>query len=262
MKKNKKIWLVVGLLVIVIVFVILNIPSIKKPFGQTETGKISLEVPLEGSEVYLDGKGYQSTSAKNQTLDIPDVAANTPHTVLVAKNGYWPWGKTVTVEAGRTLDLTAFNGPQAEVTTDVAAGSKDYAAATAALAANTGTPSKATMIVSKDGSVGIWVEGNALMAEWKGEDDPDQFFCVEGLCDKDTQVFKGTAPITHLAFYKNRDDIVLFSSGGAIYAIEINRNGTQNFQPVFMGANPTFAPSSDGTVLFVKDGGKIQEVLL
>ena len=66
----------------------------------------------------------------------------------------------------------------------------------------------------------------------------------------------GSGEITDVEFYKDRADVVIFTSGEVIYAIEADREGTQNFQPLFKGTSPRFYKNETGT-LYIQDGNSL-----
>ncbi len=259
--KNKKSAGIVALVIVVLIFLGINAKSIGQRFGVTPGGDISLTAPVPGSTVYMDAKQLQVTTANDQTLQIKGVSTQTAHSIIVSKQGFWPWSKSIKVKTGTTIALKAFNGPSGQNVTDIPSSSSEYVAALAALK-KAGAPSKSKMIVSPNSNVGIWMEGNDIYAGWLLKGTPDDFFCLDDhLCRREEMVFRGTAPITVISFYKNRNDVVFFSSGGSIFAIEIDQKGTQNFQPVYEGADTIFAPAGDN-FLYVKDSGKIMKLSL
>lgn len=253
--KNKKKWALIALAVVVLVFIGINAKSIGQKFGIVGGGTISLTVPLSGSTVYMDGKRLQVTDANNKTLSIKNVGTAKPHEILVSKQGYWPWSKAVSVADGKTLDLRAFNGLAGQKVEELKPASPDYAKAVAALQ-KIPAPTKEKMMISKSTLVGLWTEDRHVYARWLPSGTPEDFFCLNDACNHGANVFRGTGPITSVAFYRNRDDVVLFSTGGSIYAIEIDENGTQNFQPVYEGTNTVFVTADENT-LYIKDSGKI-----
>jgi len=50
--------------------------------------------------------------------------------------------------------------------------------------------------------------------------------------------------------------MIIFAAGSAIYAIEADHAGNQNFQPLYKGVDPYFYENSDG-VIYIKDGNSL-----
>ena len=67
--------------------------------------------------------------------------------------------------------------------------------------------------------------------------------------------------IRNVDFYKDRSDSVLFSMNGSIYVIEIDKQGTQNFIPVFAGKSPAFV-KYDVNSIYVLDGDTLMQVAI
>jgi hypothetical protein len=61
-------------------------------------------------------------------------------------------------------------------------------------------------------------------------------------------ILDGETPIKNIAFWKNRNDVVVMSAGTGIYVFEIDGRGIRNFAPIYEGTDPTFHTASDGTI--------------
>ena len=81
------------------------------------------------------------------------------------------------------------------------------------------------------------------------------------ISDKIYDVIKPETPIRNLYFYKNRIDSVIFSNGNSVYVIEISKEGTQNFMPIYKGQNPSFV-ETDPNFIYVLDGENLMQVII
>jgi hypothetical protein len=107
---------------------------------------------------------------------------------------------------------------------------------------------------SADGSTVLFVEDNTVYVAWISETEPPpHYFCHENPCKLLLPVIVSADKIKSVDFYKDRRDVIIFGSGTAIYAIEADQEGTQNFQPIYRGTDPSFYKSSEGA-LYIKDG--------
>ena len=85
---------------------------------------------------------------------------------------------------------------------------------------------------------------------------PPHYFCYENPCKFSIPVIVSADKIKSVDFYKGRRDVIIFGSGPSLYAIEADQEGTQNFQPLHRGVDPSFFLGSEG-VLYIKDGDSI-----
>ena len=60
--------------------------------------------------------------------------------------------------------------------------------------------------------------------------------------------------ITAIDFYKNREDVVLISSGDGVFALEIDSENIQNFQPIYKGKSPVFVKKDSSSIYILDDG--------
>jgi len=109
--------------------------------------------------------------------------------------------------------------------------------------------------------LGLFQKDNKIFASWlKDEDDIPNYFCRSGECEKTVLVFDSAVPIKSLAFYPNREDVVILAISSGVYAIEIDARKHQNFQPVYKGIDPSFV--TEGNTLYIKDSENLFRIEL
>ncbi len=214
--------------------------------------KISIEVPLEGSVVFLDGKEKAYTSKDRELVSLPKVSKG-EHTIVVHKENFWPWAKTIQSQKGDEFYLKSFHLPQRLDVENLELGSEARENARRRLLSHT-APSSNKPVSSADEKASLWTENNKIFVEWKGGDKP-HYFCKEEICDSRIEVLNALSNIISADFLKDRNDVVIFSNEEGIFAIEVDKTETQNFQPIWRVRNPKFVQSPDG--LFVEEGGGI-----
>jgi hypothetical protein len=162
-----------------------------------------------------------------------------------------PWEKELPVVIGETTAARVFLVSASPIPTDKAPGSTEYTAAN-----NLFTTALPTTIMSPSGNVTITRTEKTITAHWNGDGQIPSFFCSDEACDTSQVVFNSVdLPVTSFGFFKDREDVIIFSRGNGVYAIEIDRRGTQNFFPIYTGVHPRVA-TKDG-ILYVKDADKI-----
>ncbi len=196
----------------------------------------------ENFKVYADGKKKTPTFSPHGLLSL----LTGTHTILISREGYWPWLKTVELEEKEIAELNPFffkENPETEI---ILGDNPEYDALVALIKNN--LPSKTPNdLISHDGTVTVWQSGEKLEARWLSDSTLPASFCIES-CENEISFFKINLPIRNLAFFPNRNDVVLISTGNAIYALELDRKPVQNFQQVYSGIEPAFTVTQNGSL--------------
>lgn len=256
MAKNlKKIfWIILGVLFFALIIALQSGWRPELSFTLSGT-KVSIEVPLEGSVIFVNEKEKAFTSKNQEIVSLPKIPKG-EHTIVVYKENFWPWAKTVVSEKGKEIYLRSFHLPQRLDVNALALGSESRENARKRLS-EAKTPSEKTKIFSADRKASLWVENNKIFAEWN-EENPPHYFCNEGTCEKRVEVIASLSNIINADFLKERNDVLIFSNEEGVFAIEIDKTETQNFQPIWRVRNPKFVQSADG--LFVEERGEIYSI--
>lgn len=257
-------------------------------FTLVETGGMYVYAPESGAQVYIDSKAARKANIFQRDWFLDDLTPRT-YTVLIEKEGFWPWYKEVTVEEQKVAEAIAFlipKDPEIELiprTIQVVAAGATTTRANAeftelfslfnekttkpdALLKTIATTSIATSTIayekiSSRGRVGIIREDNRLIAYWlKRPEDLPNFFCRSALCQSPIVAFSSVVPIRSFDFYPGRDDVLIVALQNGIFAVEIDARKIQNFQPIYKGDSPDFRLSDKGFI--VKDGATIFRVTL
>lgn len=247
-----------------------------------ETGGIYLYSPHTESEMYINGVKAGETSTFSKDLLLQDLKPGT-YSILIAKEGFWPWAKEVTVEEKRVAEAIAFLIPKEPAGEIISRMIPDENATTtkpntkpkenveykeALLLFTDAINKKATsteslvkerpeiMRLSSRGRVGLFLNGNQILAEWLGDlASLPNYFCREKVCLPQVLVFNSLTPIKEYAFYPGREDVILVATRNGIFAIEIDARKSQNFQPIYRGSAPSFV--AEGRIIYIKEGSNI-----
>ncbi len=213
--------------------------------GIKGAGTISLEKVPEGATIFLDNKKHSRVKS-NSSVSLSNLLVGT-HTVVVAKDGYWPWSKKLTVANSERVSISPFLVSQNPVMTTLKKGKGEYDTTLRAIR-KAKTPSESEPLVSLDGTTEIWISSGSILAKWIGDNTPPPSFCFTGVCDDTLTVLPANESIGNIAFLPDRNDVIIFSAQNGIFAIEIDRRGTQNFQPIYLGKRPRFTPTAEKTL--------------
>jgi hypothetical protein len=213
-------------------------------FGKV--GTVQMTIPASGTSVFADTSQKVVTTSDDELVSF--TFSPTTHTVIVSREGYFPWKKDIDVPKGGTVALEPLfvskNATGEIITTkDPQYFDIRHSVETHSL------PTKEKPLASKDGKKLLWIEDNTILVA-----DADATNSAKIVIQPDTIV-------KNAAFYEDRDDVVLFSSSSAVYAIDADKTGGQNFVPVYAGESPDFISGGEGFI-YVLDGSNLMEVII
>lgn len=228
----------------------------------TREGSIELYIPEVGSTVYFENDEKSTTETPDELFSAKNLRRKT-YSLVVGKEGYWPWAKDVDIsEDNQHVVLESWNLPTVIPQIEVPRTSPDYGSTWAQIN-NHPLPSEGRPLLSGEGNVAVWVREDNIFAEWRGsEEEIPYYFCESGTCDERLAVLTTTSNIDSISFYKDREDVIVFSNGEGIYAIEINRRGTQNFQPILQTDRSVKFYTADGSTFYIVEGALVSKITL
>jgi hypothetical protein len=201
-------------------------------------GTLTIVIPHADTNIYLDKKFIGKSSKEGDTLTRTHIAPG-PHTLGVEKQGYWPWYKEIVIKDKETLTLHPFTvnkNPSGSIITEA---DPEYFKIDAMIAEHT----KADRVNNTSTNQTLIKDGSRLYEH-----------------DTNTSpIFEAKNPIRSIAYFPDYTDVALVAVDTGIYAIELTREGTPNFQPLYKGLSPTFVTTPNHTLL-IKDLGTLMEL--
>lgn len=230
-------------------------------FIDSQSASISLVSPHENTRVFINQRAQTISSVPGEETEI-EIGSGS-HSILIAAPDHWPWKKDITLSGGEVRTIRPFVLPQQPRGTVIEPEAEEYDKINQRFE-DIPTPSKSTRRYSHDESVAVWISNNnSIKAMWDSEKDPIRAFCNDGECTEEITVYEANGSIRALSFYKNRNDVVIFAAQDGIFALELDSEGTQNFQPVYEGSSPVFVKAPKQHSIYVKDGdGTIMQIQL
>lgn len=216
---------------------------ITSEFSFGKVGTITLNTPYKETTIYVNSNEKIVTDADTKVVEI--TLTPKTHKIIVSLKDFYPWTKDVKVPSGGKLELNPLYVPQNPSGFLIGQLDPEYYQIKQSIAKNKVLP-ESTPIMHKDGVTKIFVDKNTIYVT-KNE--------------KTEEVLKSEVKIKSIDFYKNRNDVVIFSAGNSIYAIEIDKAGTQNFMPIYKGQDPYFVNETDNTI-FVEDNMVLMQVVI
>ncbi len=266
-KRTKKpktlIWIGIIFLIGVSAFFYLSGYRFNKELKITKTGVVEITSPLEGIVVYIDNAKEKTTSKSDDKITLSNLKPGL-HSILLSKEGYWPWKKDITILSGAKLKLNPFLVSKTVTGSAITGADPEYDSITEMIRKN--TFSKDSKLVSSDNLISISFEEGAIWAEWLGSKESiPYYFCSDTTvknCDDKLKVLSSKDKIKNIDFYKDRSDLLLITIGESISVLEIDPKGTQNFQPIYKGKEPSFVKNPSSDSILVSDGVSLMEINL
>ncbi len=206
-----------------------------------------VDIPKD-ARLLFDSRQVEGLQAGESSVTIDTVSGT--HTVGVAKDGYFPWQKEIELMSASVATVRPFLLPRDSSGNIIPENDPEYKKLSAAFSSS--LPRDVAPAISSDHTMGLYVEGNTIMAKYLGDGEPPAYFCTRGKCDDTHKVLVFDAQVRSLDFLPKRNDVALFAAQNGIFALELDTRGTQNFQPLYKGSRPSFTIVEG--IVYAKDG--------
>ena len=236
-------------IIVVILIISLIIFGYKKGYRFQENfmigklGALSLQIPFSQTNIYIDENKKIVTTEKDEVVELSISPRN--HTVMISRDGYYPWKKDISVESEQIIKLFPIfvsKNPSGEI---ISKEDPEFWQIRNKIIYDV-LPTKNTPHLSTDQSTKMWIEDNAVMVQ---------------VASTTKTVIQPDPIIRNVYFYKDRSDVLILSVSNGVYAIEVNKEGTQNFLPIYKGVYPSFI-EGDLNYIYVLDNGVLMQVII
>jgi hypothetical protein len=249
-KKNIKEYkfLYASIILVILIFVLI-IFGYKKGYRFQENfmigklGALSLEVTLSQTNIFIDENKKIVTSKENDVIKI--ALSPRRHTVIVSRDGYFPWKKDFLMQSEENINLYPILVSSSPSGVIITKNDPEFWKIRNKIITDP-IPTKEVPRVSKDGKALLWLEDNAVKVE---------------VASTTKIVIQPDPAIRNLYFYKERSDVIIFSINNAVYAIEVDKEGTQNFLPIYKGIEPSFIVENLNYI-YVLDNDTLMQVVI
>ena len=245
-RQNKRLWLSIVIFVLLGFFAASYWRGVRISGVKLVTaGAITLGELEQGQKIFIDNSRVdtvKSSSEKTFKNYKPGL-----HTVIVARDGYWPWTKKVEIKEARTVTIKPFLLPQNGSGMIVTDKDPEYRKLRdAVLAAR--LPEAERPQTSLDNRTRVWSDGLKIYAASQNPTAP--FYFCEPTCEEVMTILDSKEAITNVDFLPGRNDVIIFSNETGIYALELDRRSPQNFQPLYPASGARFS-IIDGEIYIV-----------
>jgi len=247
---------------------------IDKNFEITPTGGVYVYYPDAGINVSINDSAPEKTTIFTKSIFIQNLKPSS-YNIKVEKTGYITWNKTVNVSEKKVAEAYPFLIPQVIATSSIPLDIKSKVVQlfnsttspsvivqkNAKLASTTvATTTEKLVEIRKD--ISLYTDKNTVLAKWTGDIDSVPFyFCLpKDACEEKLEVIDSKETLGEVAFFPNRNDVVLFQTPEGIFVTEFDKRSPQNILPIVLGSKLDFRV--DGSVLYIKDKNNYYSILL
>jgi hypothetical protein len=216
---------------------------IKNNFTLGKVGQVEIDIPLSGTAIFIDESKKIITTKDSETVEIKVSPRN--HSFIVSREGYLPWVKKISMPSGEKIKLSPIFIASNASGQIITPSDKEYYTIRNSIVYDAGA-TKEKPILSEDKTSKLWLDDNAIYVE---------------IGSTTKKVIQPDTIIKNVSFYKNRSDVVIFSNQTAVYALEIETNGIQNFMPIYRGQDPSFVIANENS-LYILDNGTLMQVFI
>ena len=227
-------------------------------FSIVEVGAIEVRDLLAGAHVFIDDSEVGTAEANGTTMAVGRITPGA-RTVIVSREGYWPWLKTVEVHERTTTAIGAFQVPTQSTGEIITSRDPEYRTILSRFT-TTKIPTATTPVISGTKNVAVWVEKGVIKAKWQGSIDAAPSYFCQTECGAPITILTPTVPARSVHFYKDREDVLVVGVQDGVYALDIDTREPQNFQPIYKGSSPLSVPVDSNSV-YIRDGATLMQVV-
>lgn len=238
---HKKIILILIVLAILGIIVLALLAEKIGLIENSDVGYLHINHFENGWTLLIDNQP-EEISSRNPNIKVPTGLRD----IIVFADGYWPWFKQIRVDDGQISEISPFLAPKSPSLEKIPASDPEYDR----LVKDSSSRIPATLespVKSSDSSTVIYVENGDVYAKWQSEENLPSYFCLEK-CTPTILIMDSQTEIRNIAFWQDRNDVVVISADKSLYVFEMDSRGIRNFAPIYEGDNPTFHSSYDGSI--------------
>lgn len=226
-----------------------------------KTGGLYISSPLSGSKIFINNKEEKETNILQNGLFAQSLRPG-KYSIIVAKDGYWPWAKTLQVKAELVTESKAMLIPKnpegkivlkenytpVEITKydEILQELKKLNTPLKTTGKNAATTeqikTRYTRVTSNEKQeLFLNDKENKIEISWKGNKESlPYYFCDDSGCHEKITIFQSKYKIRNADFHPIRKDIIIIAIQEGIFALEIDGRGGRLIQPIYKGKAPIF----------------------
>lgn len=248
-------------------------------FQLYKTGGLYVSSPLSDSQIFVNDKLEKETNILQSGLFLQGLKPG-KYSILITKEGYWPWSKNLQIKTQFVTEARAILMPKEPKGTillrenysplevskyeEILKSLNDLRQPLKKRATAEEKEARYSRLTSNQKEKLWWdPQENKLWAGWLA--DPASlpyYFCDDTSCKEIILVLESKFPIKNADFYPKRKDIVIAAVQNGVYAIEIDGRGGRLLQPIYKGKDPIFTTYKNDNSIYILDENNLIEIKL
>lgn len=253
--------------------------------GLYKTGGLYISSPLTDSKIFINSNLEKETNILQSGVFLQSLKPK-EYSILVAKEGYWPWQKNLIVKEQLVTEARAMlisKEPKGTIVlrenySPLEISKYDEILANMKVLRQPLKPVKTKQATTTPEEISrytrftpnqkekLWWDPktNKIWAEWlAGKESLPYFFCDNSVCNEKILIHASKFSIRNIDFYPKRKDVVLFAAQNGVYALEIDgRGGGRTIQPIYKGKEPIFTTYKNDNSIYILEEDKLIEIKL
>jgi len=244
-----------------------------------KTGGLYVSSPLPNSQIFVNKKLEKETNILQSGLFLQGLKPG-KYSILIAKEGYWPWSKNLQIKAQFVTEARAMLIPKEPKGTillrenysplevskyeEILKILKDLRQPLKKRATAEEKEARYSRLMS-NGKEKLWwnPQENKLWANWLVDSASlPYYFCDDTSCKEIILVLESKFQIKNADFHPKRKDIVIAAIQNGVYAIEIDGRGGRLLQPIYKGKDPIFTTYKNDNSIYILDEDNLIEIKL
>jgi hypothetical protein len=248
-------------------------------FQLYKTGGLYVSSPLSGSQIFVNNKLEKETNIMQSGLFLQGLKPG-KYSILIAKEGHWPWSKNLQVKAQLVTEARAMLMPKEPNGTILLRENyspleiSKYEEILKNLNALRQPLKKRATAEEKEARYSrltpnekekLWwnPQENKLWVTWLADSSSlPYYFCDNISCKEMMLILASKFPIKNADFYPKRKDIVIVAVQNGVYALEIDGRGGRLLQPIYKGKDPIFTTYKNDNSIYILDEDNLMEIKL
>jgi hypothetical protein len=248
-------------------------------FQLYKTGGLYVSSPLSSSQIFVNDKLEKETNILQSGLFLQGLKPG-KYSILITKEGYWPWSKNLQIKTQFVTEARAMLMPKEPKGTillrenysplevskydEILKSLNDLRQPLKKRATAEEKEARYSRLTSNQKEKLWWdPKANKLWVDWLA--DPASlpyYFCDDTSCKEIMLVLDSEFQIKNADFYPKRKDIVIAAVQNGIYAIEIDGRGGRLLQPIYKGKDPIFTTYKNDNSIYILDEDNLIEIKL
>ncbi|MBU2109891.1 DUF3324 domain-containing protein [Patescibacteria group bacterium] len=230
-------------------------------FHLTKTGGLYVSSPISGSQIFVNNQLKRTTNILQTGLFLQNLKPGT-YSILIAKEGRWPWKKEIEIKEQMVSEARALLlplDPEGKVLHREDLSPLEVSKYDEILASLSATSTITEKFTNHDRQRLWWnPKENKVWVEWLKDESSRPYY----MSKNNVLVLDSIYPVRSADFLPGRRDVIIVAVQNGVFAIEIDDSGGRMLQPIYKGKEPIFTIYKNDSSIYILDEKTLMEIKL